>query len=186
MSQKERQSLRASVQTDRIDTAKRRRLGSRFSLIALAFILTGAILTQTHALFVAVESNNLTEVTRLVQGGADINSTDEFGFSLLVNALAEQELPIVDLLMQHGAEVFHNANRCKGQVQEDAETLDGRLLKAITHHDVDMVKVLLKEGAEVNACDDVGFSMLVNALALTENEMINFLVANGATMKTSI
>ena len=71
-------------------------------------------------------------------------------------------------------------------MQEDAETLNGRLLKAITHHDVDMVKVLLKEGAEVNACDDVGFSMLVNALALTENEMINFLVANGATMKTSI
>ena len=186
MRQRERHSLRGSVRSDRSNVTIGWSTWARFTLVPLAIVLSGAILTQTHALFVAVEANNLTEVTRLVKGGADVNGTDEFGFSLLVNALAEQELPIVDVLMAHGAEVFYNADRCKVYVQTDTDSLDARLFKAITNNDLSMVKTLLKEGAEVNACDDLGFSMLVNALALTDNEMINFLVANGATMKTSI
>lgn len=158
----------------------------KFLLVPLALILTGAILSESHALLVAVQSDNVPEVQRLLSAGADVNSTDEMGFSLLVNALAEQDLPVVDILMQHGAEVFHNAKRCKSYVDEDADTLDAHLLRAITEQNVTAVKALLRQGAEVNACDDVGFSMLVNALAATDNEMINFLVASGATMKTSI
>ena len=186
MRQHRRQRLSEFISLGQIFAVRSPRKWRRLTLFPLYLILTGAILNYSYALWEAVEANNLTEVKQLVQKGADVNSTDEFGFSLLVNALAEQELPIVDALIENGAEVFHNANRCKGQVSDDNESLNGRLLRAITENDVTMVKTLLTEGAEVNACDDVGFSMLVNALALTDNPMINFLVANGATMKTSI
>jgi len=186
MSQHQRQRLSELVSLREIFAVISPRKWRRLTIFPLCPILTGAILNYSYALWEAVEANNLKEVKQLVQKGADVNSTDEFGFTLLVNALAEQELPIVDALIENGAEVFHNANRCKGQVSDDNDSLNGRLLRAITDNDVKMVKMLLSEGAEVNACDDVGFSMLVNALALTDNAMINFLVANGATMKTSI
>ena len=163
-----------------------RKSGRRALMFPLALLLTGALLNQAHQLLDAIASNNIQEVKRLVESGVDVNSVDEFGFSVLVNALAEQNLPVVDLLIENGGEVFHNAKRCQSRVSEGAQTLDSQLLAAITEQDVDQVRLLLKQGARVNACDDFGFSMLVNALAVTDNEMINFLVSNGATMKTSI
>ena len=163
-----------------------RKSGRRALMFPLALLLTGALLNQAHQLLDAIASNNIQEVKRLVESGVDVNSVDEFGFSVLVNALAEQNLPVVDLLIENGGEVFHNAKRCQSRVSEGAQTLDSQLLAAITEQDVDQVRLLLKQGARVNACDNFGFSMLVNALAVTDNEMINFLVSNGATMKTSI
>ena len=162
------------------------KFGRRALLFPMALLLAGALLNQARELLEAVVSNNMKEVKSLVESGVDVNSVDEFGFSLLVNALAEQNLPVVDLLIEHGGEVFHNAKRCQSKVSEGLPSLDSRLLEAINKQNVDAVRLLLKQGAQVNACDDFGFSMLVNALAVTDNEMINFLVSNGATMKTSI
>ena len=163
-----------------------RKSGRCALMFPLALLLTGALLNQAHQLLDAIASNNIQEVKTLVESGVDVNSVDEFGFSVLVNALAEQNLPVVDLLIENGGEVFHNAKRCQSRVSEGVQTLDSQLLAAITEQDVDQVRLLLKQGARVNACDNFGFSMLVNALAVTDNEMINFLVSNGATMKTSI
>ena len=154
-------------------------------MFPLALLLAGALLNQAHELLDAIASNNIQEVKTLVESGVDVNSVDEFGFSVLVNALAEQNLPVVDLLIENGGEVFHNANAVRAESPGRADFRQptfGRNHK----QDVDQVRLLLKQGARVNACDNFGFSMLVNALAVTDNEMINFLVSNGATMKTSI
>ena len=163
-----------------------RQSGRNALVFPLALLLTGALLNEARELLSAVASNDIQKVKSLVEKGVDINSVDEFGFSVLVNALAEQHLPVVDLLIENGGEVFHNAKRCQSRVAEGPQTLDSQLLAAINKQDVEKVRLLIKEGARVNACDDFGFSMLVNALAVTDNEMINFLVSNGATMKTSI
>ena len=76
---------------------------------------------------------------------------------MLVNALAEQHLPVVDLLIENGGEVFHNAKRCQSRVAEGAQTLDSQLLAAINKQDLEQVRRLLKKGARVNACDDFDF-----------------------------
>lgn len=157
----------------------------RLSVCLLSFFLIGAVIDQSRELFSAVLSNDIKSVETLVANGANVNSADDAGFSLLVNALAEQELPIVDLLIAHGAEVFHNAKRCEVKILEHSDSIDRDLLEAVTANDLTQVNELIRKGARVNACDGFGFSILVNALAATNNEMINFLVTNGATMKTS-
>ena len=122
-----------------------RKSGRRALMFPLALLLTGALLNQAHELLDAIASNNIQEVKRLVESGVDVNSVDEFGFSVLVNALAEQNLPVVDLLIENGGEVFHNAKRCQSRVSEGVQTLDSQLLAAITEQDVDQVRLLLKQ-----------------------------------------
>ena len=157
----------------------------RVSVGICSFFLVGSVLDHTRQLFSAVLANDIAGVETLFKNGADLNAVDDSGFSLLVNALAEQELPVVDLLVSHGAEVFHNAKRCEVTILEHSDSIDRKLLDAVTANDLATVNALIQKGARVNACDGFGFSILVNALAATNNEMINFLVTNGATMRTS-
>ena len=44
------------------------------------------------------------------------------------------------------------------------------------------MKKLLKEGANINAADEEGFTVLVTTLASYELEMVNYLVRQGATI----
>ena len=68
-----------------------RKSGRHALMFPLALLLTGALLNQARELLDAIASNNIQEVKTLVESGVDVNSVDEFGFSVLVNALAEQE-----------------------------------------------------------------------------------------------
>ena len=62
------------------------------------------------------------------------------------------------------------------------ELLDEALLDAAENHDLSTVKMLLNEGANINAADEEGFTVLVTALASYELEMVNYLVRQGATI----
>ena len=150
---------------------------------------TQATTTLTDKLLTAVESGDLGAVEHAVSLGADVNAVDEFGFSVLVNALAHYKIDLVEFLIQHGAVTGQQRDfegpplNLAGTSNPDRqELLDEALLVAVEDHDLAKVKDLLREGANINAADDDGFTVLVTALASYELELVDYLVEQGATI----
>ena len=137
----------------------------------------------------AVSDGNLKGIEQAIKQGADVNGVDEFGFSILVNALAHYEIELVEYLIRHGAVTDAGAAfegpplRLAGTRSPDRqELLDEALLDAASSHDLNEVKRLLQEGANINAADEEGFTVLVTTLASYELEMVNYLLGQGATI----
>ena len=58
---------------------------------------------KANPLIDAVLAADLGQVQALVEGGADVNSSDEHGFRVLVNAMANYNVQIVDYLIGQGS-----------------------------------------------------------------------------------
>ena len=146
----------------------------------------------TLMLLESIEAGDINAVEQAVALGANVNAVDEFGFSVLVNALAHYRIELVEFLIRRGA-VTNSSQEFVGppinlagtHSPDHQELLDEALLIAVENHDLSKVKELLDEGANVNASDDDGFTVLVTALASYELELVNYLVGQGATI-TSI
>ena len=146
----------------------------------------------TLLLLEGIEAGDINAVEQAVVLGANVNAVDEFGFSVLVNALAHYRIELVEFLIRQGAVTDSSQdfegppiNLAATHSPDHQELLDEALLIAVENHDLSKVKELLDEGANVNASDDDGFTVLVTALASYELELVNYLVGQGATI-TSI
>ena len=140
---------------------------------------------ETNALIDAVLAADLTQVKNLVEGGADVNSADAHGFRVLVNAMANYNVEIVDYLIKQGAQTGLEKPKTDG----DNKRLFGEglgqnelLLAAAEAGDLKSVKRLLASGANINAQDDAGFTVLVTAIAGYHTELVKYLVNQGATI----
>ena len=133
----------------------------------------------------AVVQGDLAQVKALVEAGADVNSSDAFGFRVLVNAMAHYNSEIVDYLISKGAQTGLE----KPKNDSENKRLFGEglgqnelLLAAAESGDIKSVKRLLAAGANINAQDEAGFTVLVTAIAGAHTELIKYLVNQGATI----
>ena len=140
---------------------------------------------KPNPLIDAVLAADLTQVKTLVEAGADVNSTDEHGFRVLVNAMANYNVQIVDYLINQGAQTGLEKPKTDG----DNKRLFGEglgqnelLLAAAEAGDLKSVKRLLASGANINAQDEAGFTVLVTAIAGYHTELVKYLVNQGATI----
>jgi ankyrin repeat protein len=60
-----------------------------------------------NELHCCAESGNLEKVTQLVEGGANIDETDEDGMTALAMASLKVRFEIVVYLVKHGANIAH-------------------------------------------------------------------------------
>ena len=140
---------------------------------------------EPNLLIEAVLASDLGRVQALVEGGADVNSSDEHGFRVLVNAMANYNVQIVDYLIGKGAQTGLEKPKSDG----DQKRLFGEglgqnelLLAAAEAGDLKSVKRLLAAGANINAQDEAGFTVLVTAIAGYHTELVKYLVNQGATI----
>ena len=140
---------------------------------------------KPNPLIDAVLAADLTQVKALVEAGADVNSSDEYGFRVLVNAMANYNVEIVDYLINQGAQTGLEKPKPDG----DSKRLFGEglgqnelLLAAAESGDIKSVKRLLASGANINAQDEAGFTVLVTAIAGYHTELVKYLVNQGATI----
>lgn len=164
------------------------------------------------ALLRAAASGDLDEVRRLLQTGADVNQpVDGIGITALMFAARRGDVEMVKLLLKAGANpnaaggVVHvgfftplvmamnpkNKNRLEvidalvaggAQLNPPPTFPESPLDAAINANDIEMIRALLKRGADVNWEDEVGHTALVTAISQGEQNVaiVKILLAAGA------
>ncbi|MGL5879421.1 MAG: ankyrin repeat domain-containing protein, partial [Xenococcaceae cyanobacterium] len=118
------------------------------------FIIVENNINNPSNLFLKLENllnnRNFTFAEFLIKNGADLDTRDEHGQTLLSKAMYQKDnLDVVKFLIQNGADV--NAKSNSGRTP---------LFIAVTHQNIDVVKLLIKHGADVNVIDSSGISPL--------------------------
>lgn len=124
-------------------------------------------------LYKAVVDGNLSELSRLVESGADLNwQTDNEGRTALMAALMTQNTDAAGLLIAAGTDV---------NIQDSWGI--SALMIAAAEQQTDIAKLLLEAGARVNQQDNVahtGHSALMYAVDSGNLDSISLLLAAGA------
>ncbi len=123
----------------------------------------------------AVDGRRITEVRRLVEGGADINAATRGDGTALIRAAALGELAIVEELIRLGADV-NRASRGDGNP----------LIAAAKHGHGDVVARLITADADVNAVVAGDETALINAARSGHLDVVTYLVEHGADVNKGV
>ena len=127
----------------------------------------------------AVQNRNLSDVRRLLDGGADINAQDSEGGTPLYWAAAgpypnrrQNLVQIAELLISRGAAI-------------DMPNNDGTtpLLLATDFRFREMVELLIRRGANVNLGNNEGTTPLHDAAGASDTDIMSLLLAGGANIE---
>ena len=128
---------------------------------------------QAQSLFEALRQGEMTKVRAAINNGADVNSRDEGGNTLLMQAALYGTAADLEFLVAHGADV--NAANKGGHTA---------LMRALP--DLAKIKFLVEHGARVNAVTSGGNTPLLIAAGLpSAEEVVRYLVQKGADIKSS-
>ena len=126
--------------------------------------------TSKNPLYLAVMKMDLAGVRKLVQEGIDVNmASNTTGGSALMAAVMVNSLPIMQYLLQHGAD-------------KDMADIDGAgpLHVAAQFNHLPMLRFLLEQGADKDKVDNNGYSPLYIAALSGKLAAVKCLLENGA------
>lgn len=115
-------------------------------------------------------NEDIQEMQRLLDEGADINVQDIKGWTPLCNAVNDDNIEVALFLLNRGANV--NARDMYNSTP---------LHEAVRGGDIEMVTMLIEHGADVNMVDDAGNTPLAVALQEGKNEAAEFLKQHGSS-----
>ena len=124
----------------------------------------------------AIVCNNLEMVRILLSQGADLNQFGLHGLTPLIQAIFRAKLhphglEIVRFLIEHGADV---------NLRDRDNENETPILHAIRFNNLEIIKILYKNGAKLDVIMEDGFSHLTSACLFNMEEIVQFLVENGA------
>ncbi len=140
-----------------------------FLLTSLAFNTTFAQQKRSKSLNQAVVEGDIDEVKSKISAGADVNSKNRMGWTLLQTAIRNKRTEIAQLLIDKGADVNAKDNRGKTPLHFAVESSQ----KAI-------VETLIAKGADVNVMDGRADNALSLAKKNNKKEIADLLVKHGA------
>ena len=105
-------------------------------------------------------------VELLVKAGADVNAVDEFGMTVLEHVVQYECISTIESLLDAGLEIFGSA-----------------VYFAVDRNDIDILRLLLNAGANVDACfEDSRRTALTRAVENKNVRIVRFLLASGANV----
>lgn len=134
--------------------------------------------TLDEQLLEAVTGQDSSAVKQLLEDGADPNTVDSNGSSLLAVAAQDGQFEIVQRLLDAGANVNGTLKAGSGS----APGKDQPALSEAAHLNYgDIVELLIAHGADVNQTDsNYGRTALFGAAVYNHHEIVQVLLANGA------
>ncbi|EGT0711725.1 hypothetical protein JAP02_000762 [Campylobacter coli] len=146
-----------------------------------------------NALFYALENYDNTKF--LLELGLNVNSANTFGKTPLFYAIEFKRKDIVSLLLVYGADVNKKYINDNEKLALSANiggntpyfitfcalehTSKNVLMHAAAYGDVEILKMLVAKGADINEIDDLGFNALDFALAANQKDNANYLQSLG-------
>jgi ankyrin repeat protein len=112
------------------------------------------------ALMVAAQAGRVEIVRLLIEKGADVNATDRSGDTALSDAVRERHLEVAKLLKVRDAKLT--------------------LADAVKEGDIDAVRQMIKDGADINMRWRRGRTALIQAVADNKPEIVKLLIEKGA------
>jgi len=141
-------------------------------------------------LILAVKSKNVDIVKYLVERGADVNHTNIIGESVLAMAcygrITKINLTILQYLIDHGANIntIYNFEENSIYVDKKVYCKETPLIFAINRKNIELVKILVENGADVNRKNDYGEKMPPLYYTLSYDykniDIIKYLLHHGA------
>jgi ankyrin repeat protein len=155
-----------------------------------------------QAIFTAAQTDDTEAMRAHIAGGADINGPNDYGATVLAIATQRDNYEMVRLLLESGAQVravvFHNAVARSGDdtdriqlfldhgapIDEAATGLPGHtaLMYAAEHGHVEVGKLLLDNGADINIGDYFGDPAINVAAFYGQLAFLKMLVERGAEL----
>lgn len=113
----------------------------------------------------------LSGVEQFILAGSDIEETDEYGFSPLIEATIANKIEVVALLLEYGADI------------NNADTTGRTALHwAVDNHNLALCEILLANKANANAYTTAGQAVLVYPLLRQQVELKKLLYRYGAKL----
>jgi ankyrin repeat protein len=116
-----------------------------------------------NALFEAVKSGNIEEVKKTIEKGVDVNVRDYFNVTILMFASFDCNFEIVKYLIEEK----------RADINAKDDLGETALLKACGEGNFELVRYLIEKGADINAIDNCGRSVLIWAKKL---EIVKYLI----------
>jgi ankyrin repeat protein len=144
---------------------------------SLGLLLVTAYAAAVHAespkaLFEALRQGDITKVKVAINDGADVNSRDDYGNTLLMQAAIYANPSDLDFLLAHGAEV--NAANKNGHTA---------LMRAMP--DLAKIELLIEHGANVKAATVDGTTPLMMAARIeSAGDVVRYLIKKGADLSS--
>jgi len=129
---------------------------------------------SSSALMFAAERGFLPIVTLLVEGGANVNYKNRYGYTALHASVSGGHLEVARYLVDKGADV--QATEEKGRTP---------LFFAIGHNDLDSVRLLKEHGADLNVRDKTQWTPLFAAIEKNAVEIARYLIEQGVPVKSN-
>ena len=122
----------------------------------------------------AVKAGDISAMKRMLAAGADVNSRDTDGSTLLMLAANEGDLPMVKVLIEGGADV--NACDERGWAALAKAVYNAEMKRGFA----EVVKALIAAGANIEATIGYGVRPLMMAAGYGETEVVEVLLSAGA------
>jgi ankyrin repeat protein len=151
-----------------------------------------------HFFLNAVKRNDVDQVLRLIESGADVNAIDNEGKVPLMTAAQFGYVDCLEVLLKHGANV--DASKVAGeptyedlayphvshQLRKNSDAVgDTTLIRVARSGNADCLKLLLAYGADVNASNVDGDTALIGAAFYGKVSCLECLLKNGATVNAT-
>jgi len=138
-------------------------------LLFVSFALDNAFAQPGKSINQAVVDGDINRVKTLLSEGADVNSKNRMGWTLLHTAIHNKQQEIATMLLEKGADIKTKDNRGRTPLHLAAET--GQKV---------VVEQLIAKGAEINVMDSRADNALSLAKKNNHKEITDLLVKNGA------
>ena len=139
-----------------------------FGLLLILFVCNNLFAAGSSDLLIAVRDGDHTQVRKLIEGGADVNTADKDGTTALMHSVIESDANMVKLLIEKGANV--NASNSAGSTA---------LMYAVTN--LAKARLLLDAGANVKVKGKFGSTpMNVAVTTFGSTPLLKLLVSKGA------